>query len=307
MRLVIGVLATVLSVCVAQAKSVKVLIIGNSFSVSVMNHLPKAAEAMPGCELSVVSMYIGGCSLQRHWENVEKAGDAAFKPYDIRTSGYQGKPVGKKANIPELLTAEKWDVVTIQQASHESWKPESYHPYADRLIAKIKELAPQAEIVIQQTWSYCNADDRIRMPGAKWGFDQTGMYDRLTKNYTDLAKQYRLRVIPTGYAIQLYRQALPVTFVPPTAEARQALKRPALPDMGGEVVGKYYWQEKDGVDALRCDTIHLNRAGEYLQACVWLAFLFDADVNTLSYAPDGLPHAELIRSCARKAVKTFSF
>ena len=305
MRGFLMVAMTVLSVCLAEAKSVKVLIIGNSFSVSVMNHLPKASQAMPGCELSVVSMYIGGCSLQRHWENVEKAGDAAFKPYDIRTFGFGGKPVGKKANIPELLTAERWDVVTIQQASHESWKPESYHPYADRLIAKIKELAPQAEIVIQQTWSYCNADDRIRMPGAKWGFDQSGMYDRLTANYAALAKQYGLRMIPTGHAIQLYRQALPVTFVPPTGEALRAMTPPALPEMGGEVVGKYHWQKKDGADTIRCDTIHLNNAGEYLQACVWLSFLFGVDVNTLTYSPENIPHAALIRSCVQKAVSSF--
>ena len=51
------------------------------------------------------------------------------------------------------------------------------------LVEKIRKYAPQAKIVIQQTWSYCNAEARIcnqetKGPGT-WGIDQTGMYELL--------------------------------------------------------------------------------------------------------------------------------
>jgi hypothetical protein len=297
------VLSLALVALAAPAKEMKVLIIGNSFSVSVMSHLPKAAEAAK-CDLLVCSLYIGGCSFQRHWENVEKASDPAFKPYSVRRN--KGR-TNFSANIPEMLAAEKWNVVTIQQASPESWKPASFHPYADKLIAKIRELAPQAEIVIQQTWSYCNADKRIAGEKPAWGFDQQGMYDRLTANYFALAKQYGLRVIPTGLAIQKFRKALPVTFAAPSDDALKALAFPKLPDMGSEVVGRYFWSEstKTGVKRINCDSIHLNPSGEYLQACVWLSFLCGTDVTRLPYSPaeaGDAKRAALLRACAQEAV-----
>lgn len=301
MHCMIAGLLSVLAAGGAQAKSVKVLIIGNSFSVSVMKHLPAAAKTVKDCDLTVCSLYIGGCSLQRHWENVEKSLDPSYRPYDVQCNRGKTK---YKANIPEMLTADKWDIVTIQQASHESWKPESYHPYADKLIAKIKELAPQSEIVIQQTWAYSKADNRF----ATWGLSQQEMYDRLTASYLALARQCQLRIIPTGLAVQKFRAALPVTFVPPQPAALKALVEPALPDMGGEVVGQYHWKKdkQTGISTLGCDAPHLNPSGEYLQACVWLAFLFDVDVTHLPYVPavaGDAARANLIRSCAEQAVK----
>ena len=50
---------------------------------------------------------------------------------------------------------------------------------------------------------------------------------------------------------------------------------------------------------------HLNREGEYLQACVWLAALFDCDVTKLTYCPDFLPETRAVqmRKSAMAAVK----
>ena len=53
----------------AKEKGTKVLMIGNSFSICCLQHLPQVA-ADRGVDLDLASLYIGGCSLQRHWENV---------------------------------------------------------------------------------------------------------------------------------------------------------------------------------------------------------------------------------------------
>ena len=312
-----------------RSRPLKVLAIGNSFSYSLMAQLPECARALPGAELDFATLVIGGCSLKRHWENVTKSDNSEFRPYDVCWSfasapDKNNPPFGEamknsKANIPMMLQAVKWDVVTIQQASPASWDEKTYQPYADNLIAKIRELAPQAEIRIQQTWAYCNADARIcadftpGKPGT-WGINQQGMHERIVAACDKLAGKHGLKIIPAGDAIAAYRKALPVNFKPPAKEEQAAFKDGEFPDMGGEPVGSYRWgkgpswnkSEKDNdVHKLRCDSIHLNKEGQYLQACTWLAALFDDDLSRLSYKPDFLSEekAALMRKCAVEAVK----
>ena len=310
-------------------RSLKVLAIGNSFSASLMSQLPACAKALPGVELDFATLVIGGCPLERHWNNVVNSSDPEFRPYSVLWSfasvpDRKANPFGDamkkgKGNIPQMLQAVKWDVVTIQQASHASWNEETYQPYADKLIAKIKELAPQAEIRVHQTWAYCNADKRIcgdATPGkpGSWGFNQQGMYEKLTAAYNKVAEKHHLKVIPSGDAVEAYRKALPVTFKPPTKEQSAAFKDGELPDMGGEPVGAYRWgkgpswskKAKDNdVHKLRLDSIHLNDDGKYLQACTWLAALFNNDLSKLAYRPKGLSEekAALMRKCAADAAK----
>ena len=175
--------------------ALKVLMVGNSFSICNLREMPQVAESM-GKKLDLASLYIGGCSLERHWNNVEVAAtNATFKPYrfDRITDGKQVVENGK-ANIPDALVLDKWDVVTVQQASHLSWDPATYHPWGDSLVAKIRELAPQAKIVVQETWSYPPWDKRLK----KFGFDQVEMYVRLHDAYKAFAAKYGFCVIPVG-------------------------------------------------------------------------------------------------------------
>ena len=278
----------------------KTLMIGNSFSICVLKYMPSVAAEL-GCDLDLASLYIGGCPLQKHAANIAASEYTDFRPYlvtwnyaslaDQSAAPFVSLLGGEKndhANIPPVLAADKWDVVTIQQASHESWSWDTYYPWANMVIDAIRKYAPQARIVVQQTWSYCNADARIcdketHGPGS-WGFDQLGMYERLTANYTKLASENGFDIIPTGKAVQLYRARRPVT------------------EVAEDVVGNF-WKDENGVD--RVDAIHLNLDGAYLQACVWTAKLFGADVTKLTTVPENLntpANAALLRECARDAV-----
>ena len=281
----------------------KVLMIGNSFSICVLKYMPSVAAEL-GCPLDLTSLYIGGCPLQKHAANIFAGTHyPEFRPYRVTWSyasledqakapfaGLLGGENSDAGNIPQLLASDKWDVVTIQQASHESWIPGSYHPWADLVVDTIRKLAPQARIFIQQTWSYCNADPRIcdqeaGGPGS-WGIDQSEMYARLTENYKALAAQFGFEIIPTGKAVQLVRERRPVR------GARE------------DAVGNFRTDE-NGQE--RVDAIHLNRDGEYLQACVWTAKLFGADVTKLTTVPEDLgtpANAALLRECARDAAAT---
>ena len=266
----------------ARPRALKVLMIGNSFSICVLNEMPSVAASM-GLELDLASCYIGGCSLERHGRNMSAAAtNATLRPYrfDRTTNGV--KAVVKGAlNLPEALTLERWDVVTVQQASHLSWDARSYQPFADDICRRIKELAPQAEIVIQETWSYTPFDARL----AKFGFGANEMYARLHRATFDLAAAcgWGGRLIPTGTAVQLYRARLPVAY---NASAEGDAR------FGGDVCGGGK------------DVFHLNADGHYLQALVWTAKLFGVDVRRCPYAPARLDtrKAELMKAAAADAV-----
>ena len=181
-------------------KPLKVLMIGNSFSICNLGEMPHVAAAM-GKRLDLASLHIAGCSLERHWNNVVAAmTNASVRMYrfDRMVNGCRTVKEGK-INIQKALALDKWDVVTIQQASHFSWRPETYEPFAGSLVAKIRELAPQAKIVVQETWSYPPWDKRL----AKFGFDQKEMYARLHAAYGAIAARYGLDAIPVGTAAEL--------------------------------------------------------------------------------------------------------
>ena len=91
------------------SEGLKVLMIGNSFSISCTRQLPQVAKAN-GHKLDLASLYIGGCSLERHWRNVEAAAtNSTFKPYrfDRFVDGRCVVEKGK-ANIPDALAMDKW-------------------------------------------------------------------------------------------------------------------------------------------------------------------------------------------------------
>ena len=230
-----------------KGKPLKVLMIGNSFSISCLGHLPAVAKAY-GHRLDLASLYIGGCSLERHWNNVVAAStNATFKPYRFDRF-VDGRRVVEKgaANIPDALVMDKWDVVTVQQCSHKSWDKASYHPWGDNLVAKIRELAPQAKILVQETWSYPPWDRRLR----NFGFDQVEMYARLHDAYREFAGKHGLGIIPVGTAAEF-------------VENRNALF--TAPD--------FHFNRGEG---------------EYLQALVWDAALFGLPAAVCHYRPAGV-------------------
>lgn len=298
---------TLMGIFEMTAKDLKVLMIGNSFSICVLKFLPEIVADSENDSIDITSAYIGGCSLERHINDYDKAEqDANYKPYLITQR--VSKDLDKKfeeyySNLPELLQKEKWDIITIQQASHESWKYERYQPYADQLIEIIRQAQGQAEIVIQQTWSYRNDSTLIGGDNPTWGFDQAAMYERLASAYQTLAQKYGFRIIPTGLGVQNYRKLSSVTFT--TLADLSKIVYPQLPSNSGDVVGSFYWNTETKPPKINADLIHLNDQGIFLQGCVWYGKLFDKDPEKITYYPDflSLNEAKLIKKCAALALQ----
>ena len=119
-----------------QKDTLRILAIGNSFSQDATHYLAGLAAA-DGTVMRVYNLYIGGCSLERHWTNIEN--DAADYPLEI-----DGASTERYVSVREALALEDWDVIVTQQASHDSGLPETYHPYLENMLAWLRERAPKA-------------------------------------------------------------------------------------------------------------------------------------------------------------------
>ena len=283
------------------AKELKVLMIGNSFSNSIFTYLPRMVEAGKTHKLKLANAYIGGCTLERHCRNIDaEKTQPDLKPYTFVVTGEKSR----KEKLSVMIKADKWDIISIQQGSvHSSYK-EKTHELAKKLMAFVKELAPQAEIVVHETWAYSANHGWFSKKGHIPGTRQQ-MHEMVKANYTELAKKHKLRMIPVGNAVQLFREKLPVKSVKYKKADLKKLVHPNVIDIsGGDVVGRLYWR-KDRKDPsktiLANDCIHLNDKGKYLQACVWYMFLFDAKITDLKLEYKD-PGAELIRKCAAQAI-----
>ncbi|UKI33567.1 MAG: DUF4886 domain-containing protein [Lentisphaeria bacterium] len=273
-----------------------ILTIGNSFTDSLALYFPAAVQSAR-CDLHFERANFGGCELARHWSYIEA------EERDVRCRIYQG---GRK--LRSILELRAWDVVTIQQASHDSWRPETFQPWAGNIIAYVKKHAPRAEVVIQQTWAY-RADHPQLLPGSEWGISQDEMYERLTANYTKLARDYKLRIIPSGYAVQLTRRNSERKFANYDPALIDTLAWPDLPPQAGDVVGQCSWRKNPdtGELYLNRDLIHLNPRGQYLQACVWFAMLYGKKVSEIRLVPDELANSDVkfLQETAQQAVDEF--
>ena len=303
------VLSFVALCCMLSARELKVLTIGNSFSASAARSFPWVTASVPGCRVILTGANIGGCSLERHWNEWSKAEqNPKYKPYGvcfIDSNKLPKKIKYTRGNVNELIKKNKYDIITIQQNSANSWKSQTYQPFADNLIAVLKKYQPQAEIVIQQTWSYRSDSPRL----ASWKIDNAAMYEKLEAAYAKLAKANGFRLIPCGWAVQVFRAATPVKFQNPDMEKLAKLKNTKAHAFDGEVVGMCKWRPHKETKKyyLSRDTSHLNPHGEYLQGAVWFSILFGRPASEIKYVPaDMTPEmAKFLLECADKAVSTY--
>lgn len=122
------------------------LSIGNSFSQDAQRYLSRIAGA-GGVALNTFNLYIGGCSLSRHYRNML----SEEREYTLEMNGVS---TGFKVSLKEALLNRDWDVVTVQQVSQQSPYYDMYQPYLDALVEYVRKCVPGAKIALHQTWAY---------------------------------------------------------------------------------------------------------------------------------------------------------
>ncbi|MCQ2145724.1 MAG: DUF4886 domain-containing protein [Bacteroidales bacterium] len=182
----------------AKAKDpIKVLAIGNSFSLDAVEQNLYEIGNAAGVPMIIGNMYIPGCSIDRHVENIK--GD--LPAYSYRKVGKDGvKRTTDDIRLSQVINDEKWDYISVQQVSQDSGILESYAQLGE-LLAWIRSKAPKAKIVLHQTWAY--AKNATHDGFVNYDRSQYAMYDAIMNATRNVADQHKLKkVIPSGTAIQ---------------------------------------------------------------------------------------------------------
>ena len=144
----------------------KVLSIGNSFSQDAHRYIKDLANEKE-IDLNVYNLYIGGCSLERHYENfINDKKEYIFEPNGKGFDRFKNGEL-EVVTLKTALEKDCYDVVTIQQVSHFSFDYPSYFPYVNHLIDFIKKYQPTAKIYLHVTWPYEDGCERLGKIGYK--------------------------------------------------------------------------------------------------------------------------------------------
>lgn len=232
-------------------KTIRLLTIGNSFSNNACKYLSQIAASIPGYKIEITKANIGGCSLEKH------ANLIATCKKDNSTKPYNGNYC-----LVDMLKQGPYDIVTIQQLSLLSFKPESYQPYANTIVEFVKQHAPGAEIRIHQTWAYAEDCQRFE----KLGISREEMHTGIVNSYQALADELNLEILPSGNAFY------------------QASKKYPTIDL---------WSK---------DRYHASDYGCYLAGCVWFGELFGVSPQKVKFVPESIEpkSAERLRKIAVK-------
>ncbi len=232
---------------------VKVLLVGNSFSVNAKEYLPELAKA-GGKKLVVDAAVIGGGTLAQHTERL-----AAWQkdPESEEAKKYNGK------SLDDFFGAQQWDFISFQQASAENWNIDSYRPYAATLVEYARKRSPQAEVICHITWSRHElALGNTKTPHKTYGANS----DAILEASKEIAKELGIeKLVPAGVGT-----------------------RRAYADEGSGFRMDAELSAEPPFSTLNKDGSHLNAAGGYLAGGIWYEFLFGDSVVGNSFCPEGM-------------------
>lgn len=244
--------------------TIKILAIGNSFSQNAIEQNLYELAKERGIELIIGNMYIAGCSLERHANNI--ADDKAEYSYRKIIGGVKTKTDG--VAISKALKDEKWNYISIQETSGSSGYFRTFQIYLPGIMKYLRSQTADIDVtfLLHQTWAY--AQTSTHKSFSRYDNDQMKMYNMIvaTSKKAKELECFKI-IIPAGTAIQNARDG---------------------------ILG----------DNLCTDGYHLNKYGQYIAACAWFEQLFGQDVrkNTYKFPNMTDDEARAARSAAYNAV-----
>lgn len=187
-----------------QDNTLKVLAIGNSFSMDSMDQLWRMFYSTGYESVVLGNLVIGGCYLDKHYDNMVNDIAAYQYWYNDRNSWV----VTENANLLEKLKSEDWDIISIQQVSQDSGRPETFGNLQNIIdFLKANEIG-NAEIYWNMTWAY--QQDTAHSGFANYNRDQMTMYNAIVNavQTTILPNEQINGVFAPGTTIQNLRTAL---------------------------------------------------------------------------------------------------
>ncbi len=186
-------------------KEIKILGIGNSFSVDTFDYLFEICKDH-GFALVLGNLYIGGASVETHIDQIEqKKSDYIY--YKNTENRWEEQ---YNTSLLKGLLDEDWDYITLQQVSYLAGVASSYDEQLDQLIDFVNQhkTNQDAKLLWNMTWAYETGSDHGGF--IHYGFDQRRMYSAITKTVQSkiLPDERFEMVLPIGTAIQNLRNTI---------------------------------------------------------------------------------------------------
>lgn len=165
-------------------EKIKLLSISNSYGKNALWELYDICKAEGVKEIDIAVMYIAGCSLDKHWENIQN-NNAAYEVFRNNNGTWVST---QNCSIDSLLSEGDWNVITTQNSSGLSGNADGYSNL-NNVADYIKEKCPNSKLVWHQIWGY--------QSGSKWltsnlyNGDENLMYNSIVDRVNDT-------VIPSG-------------------------------------------------------------------------------------------------------------
>lgn len=248
--------------------SLKILFVGNSFAMDTNEYVPNIALDLGFKSVHIGTLFIGGCSINRHYANAQANADA-YEFYENTGDGWHMTP---EVSIETAIKNDDWDFISIQHGTGDGSRytlAESYKNLA-ALVEYIRGIAqPKAKIAFNMAWVM--EPDGTHPEIRAYNGDQLKMY----QNLADVTE----RVVKPTKGIDIVSTA-------------------------GTAIQNARATEKLG--CLCRDGFHLSYdKGRYIAALTFIGTLTKMDISGVTYEPDGVSEEErkIAIECAEKAIK----
>lgn len=238
-----------------QAKVIKILAIGNSFSADAVEQYLYELAAEGGDSLVIGNAYRGGQGFESHWKVVEE-NKVDFEYHKV----VGGKNTSEWRTLLDCIRDEEWDYITFQQVSQDSGDYSTYEPWLTCLMEYVKQNVRNKKVkyALHRTWAY--ARESNHWGAAKYGNDQLTMFHKIVEATNASKREHKefSMIIPVGTAIQNGRTSF---------------------------VG----------DNFNRDGYHLSYGlGRYTAACTWLEKITKQKAIGKKFRPSGVSEAEAL-------------
>ncbi len=258
------------NVTVGKLSTLNVLVFGNSYTQDSMTYFYKMAESAGFDKIVVVNMFIGGCQINAHYNNIKS--DSAAYLMELR---YGNEPMRSISNArpSDALSYADWDIIVLNQASPIAGNVNTYSRLQETIelirekLNSLGQDSSQVSFAFQQCWAY--AEGSVNSNFINYNNSQENMYNSIMSAVKDgvLATDCKA-IIPIGTALQNARTTY----------------------MGDNF-------SRDSGD-------HLNVLGKYIASLTVVSSLTDIPLENITFKPETVNNEveALCKECVMNAV-----
>ncbi len=177
-------------------EEIKILSISNSYGKNALWELYDICKMEGVKNIDIAVMYIAGCSLDKHWENIQN-NKAEYEVFRNNNGSWTST---KNCTIDSLLAEGDWDIISTQNSSGLSGKEDGFNNL-NNVADYIKNKCPNSKLVWHNIWGYQSGSEWLK-PNTYNG-DENFMFNSImncTNNIVIPSNKF-YSVVPVGTAV----------------------------------------------------------------------------------------------------------